>query len=245
MTRKSFAKRFGKGVAIISLAALPFLAVGYQLHDYFWRISRLDDRSGNIEERLGEVERKLDTLPAALGQLSENDQELLKGTNRGFLAVEERINGIDPIDGEYDFDNDLVDHKQEGLDMIAASQYLIRTNTSIGLPGIDGEGMTMERQIEGCCTVIAGNYVITVNHVVDNIRSLNTGMEVLSDKSYLISKDGKEIELETVIRDYKNDLAVFRLPVDMKAYSFPFKLGKSSDLKLGNLVYLVGNLDKS
>jgi serine protease Do len=52
---------------------------------------------------------------------------------------------------------------------------------------------------------------------------------------------GSDHLLKAVYRDRPNDIALFELPKGVRPPSFPYALGNSDDLRVGNYIYVVGN----
>ena len=53
--------------------------------------------------------------------------------------------------------------------------------------------------------------------------------------------NGEEHLLRALVRDRNADIALFRLPDELQLPSFPYNIGNSDDLKIGNFIYVVGN----
>jgi len=102
----------------------------------------------------------------------------------------------------------------------------------------------MEVELRGVGTVMFDNYIFTVNHVTDfeasgmPARLLQT---LKGQTSYLVLHDGKEVELESVVSDSAVDVAMFRIPDGTQVNSLPYPTGRTEDLQIGNIVYLIGN----
>lgn len=147
-------------------------------------------------------------------------------------------------DGLYDNSALLVDHRQQSLDKIISSVYLLKSRGKFKTL----EGVLAQAESQGIGVAIGENIVITVDHVVSNyglikytpFGSIEEPAEKLSEATYL-SLDGKEIELETVLRDREADVAVFKAPRGLTLQPFPYAIGNSDELRMGNYIYLIGN----
>lgn len=175
------------------------------------------------------------------------------GLGKGLKNVHGRVQGIEQkekakFDNKYDFNNSLVDYRQQGLERIAASLYPIKTETVFEKK--KGEKIiTQKVNVNGGATAIVnGQYLITCNHVVNRgkffydfgfCRKEAPGYEKKSETTYL-RWGGKEVELEVILKDKENDVAIFKVPDGYQLNSLPCKLGNSDELEKGNFLYLVG-----
>lgn len=90
------------------------------------------------------------------------------------------------------------------------------------------DGPNLQEGTIGTGFAVSPNRIITNRHVVDS-----------SSATYLIlDRDGNEYEIENIIRDDFNDLAI----IDIKEGNFlPLELGNSDDVKVGQTVIAIGN----
>ena len=108
----------------------------------------------------------------------------------------------------------------------------------------------IEKELEGGGVVLYGRYFLTAKHVVNNLplaARLPVGIVYLpyekSEEYYLRLKNGEiavDVKMKALYVDHKNDIALFELPAGIGVSSFPYALGNSDDLKIGNFTYIVG-----
>ena len=169
------------------------------------------------------------------------------GRNKGQLdSITEKEKAR--FDNKYDFDNSLVDHSKQGLEGIAESLYFIKTETVFEKK--EGEEVDVQKPTlrGGATAIVGGRYLITCNHVVNREKLVQNfgffqmempGYEKKSETTCLQLGE-KEVELEVVLKDKENDVAIFRVPDGYNLHSLPCKLGNSDELERGNLLYVVG-----
>lgn len=147
-------------------------------------------------------------------------------------------------DGLYDNNTFLVDPKAMRLEGISKAMQIVVTETEFRTP----EGETIKRKTEGIGTVLSNRYLLTVDHVVSNYElSIMTPLgklvrpaEKLKETTYL--KQGDRLTpLKALVRERKADVAFFLLPDGVNLPSFPYGIGNSDELQVGNYIYIVGN----
>ena len=152
--------------------------------------------------------------------------------------------GLRP-DGHYDNHTYLVDPSRMNLARIMASFATLQTKTVFEMP----DGGMVEHQKVGSGVILGGRYVLTVEHVIahDGV-SVVTPFGVLQipvkkkiSEETFFSWNGKRHRLRPVFRNREEDIALLEIPSDVRPPSFPYQLGDSDDLRVGNFVYVVGN----
>jgi hypothetical protein len=152
------------------------------------------------------------------------------------------------LDGMYDNNPILVNQRVMQIKRIIDSVYFLHTDTEFRLE--DGEIFTAELDAAG--VLILDRYILTVNHAVSQdslqvemltpvgMQSMEVPAEKLSEKTYLKLGD-RRIGLEEIVKGKEDDIAIFRVPDDVQLTSFPYKIGNSDELQVGNFIYVIGN----
>ncbi|MFQ5915819.1 MAG: trypsin-like peptidase domain-containing protein [Nitrospinota bacterium] len=148
-------------------------------------------------------------------------------------------------DGQYDNNTILVNPREMSLAQVIDSLYTVRTEVTFQT---DKDDRTVKQSLRGMAVALFGRYLLTLKHVVSIDRlAVETplGPAVLPAtkvaEHIFLEYHGEGYELECVLMDKGADLAVFRLPDGLSLRSFPYRIGNSDELQLGNFVYLVGN----
>ena len=152
------------------------------------------------------------------------------------------------LDGMYDNNPILVNQRQMRIQSIIDSVYFLHTDTKFKLE--DGEVITAE--LDGAGVLIFGKYILTVSHAVSHdslqaelltpmgIQSIDVPAEKLNEHTYL-NLNGNRIKLEQVVKGKEDDIAIFKVPDCLDLNSFPYKIGNSDELNVGNFIYVIGN----
>lgn len=152
------------------------------------------------------------------------------------------------VDGLYDNNPILINQRIMQINRIIDSVYFLHTDTEFKLE--DGEVITAE--LDGAGVLIFDRYILTVNHAVsqDNlqvemitpvgVQSIDVPSKKLSEHTYL-KLNGTRIELEEVVKGKEDDIAIFKVPDGLGLNSFPYEIGNSDDLQVGNFIYVIGN----
>jgi S1-C subfamily serine protease len=152
------------------------------------------------------------------------------------------------VDGLYDNNPILVNQRIMQIKRIIDSVYFLTTDTEFKLE--DGEVITAELEAAG--VLIFERYLLTVNHAVSQdslqvemitpvgVQSIDVPSEKLSEHTYL-KLNGTRIELEEVVKGKDDDIAIFKVPDGLDLNSFPYGIGDSDDLQVGNFIYVIGN----
>ena len=152
------------------------------------------------------------------------------------------------LDGMYDNNPILVNQRAMEIRKIIESVYFLHTDTEFKLE--DGEVITAE--LDGAGVLIFGDYILTVNHAVSQdslqvemltpmgIQRIDVPAEKLSEHTYL-KLDDSRIELEEVVKGKEDDIAIFKVPDGLHLNCFPYKIGNSDELEVGNFIYVIGN----
>lgn len=123
-----------------------------------------------------------------------------------------------------------------------------------GIPPSAYAGTLQDRvEVEtiGGGVLLFGRYFLTVEHVVIHppltanfpFGTAYLPYEKSAENHYLRLKNGEiaaDVKIQSLYTDRKNDIALFELPAGTGTRSFPYTLGNSDDLLVGNFTYLVG-----
>ncbi|QQG45965.1 MAG: trypsin-like peptidase domain-containing protein [Candidatus Niyogibacteria bacterium] len=147
-------------------------------------------------------------------------------------------------DGQYDYNTFLVNPRRMNLTRIIESLYSLRTEVKFR----GEEGKVLNRSLRGTGIALFGKYLLTVEHVVsvENAAITTPLGEValratkVDERTYL-EHGGRSYALERLVADKNVDVALFRIPAELRLKSFPYRIGNSDDLQVGNFVYLIGN----
>ncbi len=147
-------------------------------------------------------------------------------------------------DGRYDNHTYLVDPSRMDLSRVMASFVPLYTKTAFRMP--DGE--IAEHLQAGSGVILDGRYILTVEHVVvQNEYSVSTPFgtirvlaEKISEETYFQWKNKKYL-LRMIYKNKDEDIAILEIPPEVSPPSFPYQIGNSDDLRVGNFVYVVGN----
>ncbi|NIS60920.1 MAG: trypsin-like serine protease [Proteobacteria bacterium] len=162
-------------------------------------------------------------------------------------------NGTNPVlspmlDGMYDNNPILVNQRLMPIQRIIDSVYFLHTDTEFKLE--DGEVITAE--LDGTGVLILDRYILTVSHAVSHdslqvemltpmgIQRVDAPAEKLSEKTSL-NLNGSRIRLEEVVKGKEDDIAIFKVPDGFQLNSFPYEIGNSDELQVGDFIYVVGN----
>ena len=152
------------------------------------------------------------------------------------------------VDGLYDNNPILVNQRIMQIKRIIDAVYFLHTDTEFKLE--DGEIITAELDAAG--VLIFDRYILTVNHAVSQenlqvemitpvgVQSIDVPSKKLSEHTYL-KLNGTRIELEEVVKGKDDDIAIFKVPDGLGLNSFPYDIGNSDDLQVGNFLYVIGN----
>jgi S1-C subfamily serine protease len=130
------------------------------------------------------------------------------------------------------------------LARVMASFVPLYTKTTFEIPG----GEIAEHLKVGSGVILDGRYVLTVEHVVvQNGYSVSTPFgpiqvlaEKISEETYFQWKN-KKYPLRMVYKNKDEDIALLEILSEVRPPSFPYQIGNSDDLRVGNFVYVVGN----
>jgi hypothetical protein len=220
----------------------------------------LTDSVNGLGRYAAENRKGIEQIDEGLGQVIEwvtkegvKYRIAVHGLGRGLKNVHGRVQGIEQkekakFDNKYDFNNSLVDYNQQGLERIAESLYTVKTETVFEKK--EGEKTITQKvnQKGGATAILNGQYLITCDHVVNReqlTRNLGfvqmkiPGYEKKSETTYLQLEE-TELELEAVLKDKENDIAIFKAPDGYQLNSLPCKLGNSDELEKGNFLYVIG-----
>lgn len=130
------------------------------------------------------------------------------------------------------------------LENIVGSVYFLKSRTKF--KKMDGE--LAEDESQGLGVALGKNLILTVDHVVSNYELVSytpfgtvaEPAEKVSEATYMVF-EGREQELEALLRNKEADVALFRAPKDLKLKPFLYPIGDSDQLRVGNYIYLIGN----
>ncbi|MFQ5842442.1 MAG: trypsin-like peptidase domain-containing protein [Thermodesulfobacteriota bacterium] len=162
-------------------------------------------------------------------------------------------NAINPVfspmlDGMYDNNPILVNQQLMRIQRVIDSVYFLHTDTEFKLE--DGEIITAE--LDGAGVFVLDRYILTVSHAVSHdilqvemltpmgIQTIDVPAEKLSEKTYL-TLNGSRVRLEGVVKGKEDDIAIFKVPDGLQLNSFPYEIGNSDELQVGDFIYVVGN----
>ncbi len=152
------------------------------------------------------------------------------------------------LDGLYDNNPILVNQQFMQIKRIIDSVYFLHTDTQFKLE--DGEMVTTE--LDGAGVLILDRYILTVNHAVSQdslqvemvtpmgIQRIDVPARKVSEHTYL-KLNGTRTELEQIAKGKEDDIAIFKVPDGLDLNSFPYHIGNSDDLQVGNFLYVIGN----
>jgi S1-C subfamily serine protease len=152
------------------------------------------------------------------------------------------------LDGLYDNNPILVNQEAMQIKKIIDSVCFLHTDTELKLE--DGEVVTVE--LEGAGVLIFEKYILTVNHAVSQdslqvemvtpmgIQRIDVPAQKVSEHTYL-KLNGTRIDLEEITKGKEDDIAIFKIPDGLGLTSFPYQIGNSDDLQVGNFLYVIGN----
>lgn len=158
--------------------------------------------------------------------------------------LNQQSTGIIRPDGRYDNHSYLVDSSEMELSRIASSIVKLVTRTTFKT----ADGTQMQHELEGSGVVVGGRFILTVEHVVTMhklkiqtpVGVLEPPVKKVKEETYL-QWDGEDHLLKVMYRNKDDDIALFGLPSGVSPPSYPYDVGDSDDLKVGNYVYVVGN----
>ena len=122
---------------------------------------------------------------------------------------------------------------REDIKTILENVVTLKTHTKYdgGEGNLKGEGL------------IAGDYIITCDHIVSMYGKFEQTVFGEVYVPILAESDNTKLndsELETVLKNYKRDIAIFKLPKDYQKPK-PVRLGDDDKLKLLDDLYLIGD----
>ena len=147
-------------------------------------------------------------------------------------------------DGRYDNHAFLIDSSRMSLSQVVSSIVVLATRTDFELP----DGTRLSKELVGSGVVVGGRYILTVDHAASQSGiQIPTPFGIMKPPVIKLTENtflrlgGSDHLLKAVYRDQPNDIALFELPEGVRPPSFPYALGNSDDLRVGNYIYVVGN----
>jgi len=138
-----------------------------------------------------------------------------------------------------------IDPKKKELELIASNVFRIQTSVKFKL-----EEITPTVSAIGLATSLDPYHLLTARHVV-KIKSFQMITPLgpiefpipedqkLEEETFIIMDDGSRIKVQIVYSNEEKDISL--LKAEKKIAHFPFTIGNSDDLKIGNFVFLFGN----
>lgn len=161
------------------------------------------------------------------------------------------------VDGEYDFNNTLVN--KDNLKKFFDNQVYVKTNLRLEVPeGIRNKNPNAPKETQKggeSPAIVVGRYVLMASHTNDpesfnkevirfpmpqGYLGISFEFTVLEHMVTISAPNGKEITLKEIYRNREKDFSLFEMPVPLRALDFPFKIGGSDQLKVGNFIYMNG-----
>lgn len=149
------------------------------------------------------------------------------------------------LDRRYDSSPIYLDPTKNELLAVLKSIHRIETVTRFTF-----EGDVHTTRVAGLATALDRHTLLTARHVVklDSFRALTPfGVaEVplpesakIEEKSFIIEEDGTRVATVRIYSDDERDFAILR--TNRELIPFPFSIGNSDELKIGNVAFLLGN----
>jgi S1-C subfamily serine protease len=167
----------------------------------------------------------------------------------GLIIILTSCSSVPMRDGQYDYSAFLVDSRRMDLSRIVNSVRQIVTETRF-----IGEGGEIIRSLTfGTGLILPDNRVLTVAHVVMvnkltqqlltpfGVITLVVSEQRAGSETFMVEPEGQKIPLSPLLISDEDDVAIMSLPMGTKLESaFPYNIGNSDDLRIGNMVYVVG-----
>jgi len=150
--------------------------------------------------------------------------------------------------GLNDYSPALCRHDADARALEAAGEAVFHLETEVLFDTGDEEPARV--MVEGTGTILFGRYVLTVAHAVTqnrietSVRTPRGDLMVplngkqLSSRTWLI-QGGKRVALQLLVADETADVALLQLPEEGTWPRFPYSVGDSDDLELGDFVALI------
>jgi len=164
-------------------------------------------------------------------------------------------------DGKYDNHNSYVDESKYSItDITESVEMITRTiNLKVTYEDLEGNVKSVYGQIGGTGSSVVIKkedgyaYVLTNAHVINSpiqmgyivpglpsqILEKSIKIEKISEE-YSIQKGGKNHSLEVIFSDSELDAALLRVKDSDDLNAFPYKIGNSDKMDLGDFIYAVG-----
>lgn len=176
-----------------------------------------------------------------------------------FIAVSSLISPVRAAalppqpDGKYDYSAALFNG---GLEEISSDWPRVFASGTPYLNKKDSEEKTLLAEVnQHGRAIIIPPYVLTLHHIINvnefedfmmtpyGPRTIRLPANGLLNESYWLqtSRTGPKINLEKIAFLPEYDLALFKMEQSLTIPFKPMKLGRSSDLKLGNLIFVLGS----
>jgi hypothetical protein len=138
-----------------------------------------------------------------------------------------------------------IDPSKKELELIASNVFRIQTSLKFRMGDF-----TPTVGAVGLATSLDQHHLLTTRHVV-KITSFQiitplgpvefqiADDQKLEEETFIVLDDGSRIKSQIVYSDEEKDFALLR--AEKEIHHFPFLIGNSDDLKIGNFVFLFGN----
>lgn len=149
------------------------------------------------------------------------------------------------LDRRYDNSPIYLDPAKNELVTVLKSIHRIETATRFTF-----EGDVHTTRAAGLATALDKHTLLTVRHVVraDSFHVLTpfgvvevpiTESAKVEEKSFIIEKDGTRVVAKRIYLDDERDFAILR--TNRELTPFPFSIGNSDELQIGNVAFLLGD----
>lgn len=160
------------------------------------------------------------------------------------------LGGCGPIwkggfDKRYDSSPIYIDPTKKEIERALKGIYRIETITRFSL----GDSIQTTRAV-GHAIALDEHNLLTAKHVVkiDSFRTFSPfgfieiplpEKDKVEEKSFILEEDGTRVEVKRIYSDDDRDFA--KLRAHKKLTPFPFPMGNSAELQIGNVVFLLGD----
>jgi len=235
---------------LLSRLALTCALAGTGMGSYWFATAHADeklrrwnhyheDQVQEVDDRHAEKQRR---LYAHLKRM----KDVIKEDRVHIRSLEAQLKDAHSLkkDGRYDFSNDLFDPSQNYMEQLLASIYQLKIESVFEVENEDGSKGTMTAGRYASGVFYPGNYLITAHHVVefdeDYLLDHIQGVSKKEEKVYVrVNKEWHE--LDPVMINPRYDMAVLQALDDVQMHTCNFTLGKSSELRMGNFLYILGH----
>ncbi|MEK7599264.1 MAG: hypothetical protein AAB474_02335 [Patescibacteria group bacterium] len=163
-------------------------------------------------------------------------------------AVQEFVqepNYLPKPDGKYDNHVLFVDQEKMDLEIIFRSIVTLHTHFHCSKANENEETeKKLTTEFGGIALAISSKRILALSHVVSECDCAvcePRHLELESEKTYLVQEQGELILLKNIYKNAENDIAIFSVPDNIELHAFPYPVGNSDELKVGNFLYQMGD----